>query len=75
MFIPADKAANNVIVVYKRYSVAVICKELGQWPGTTSSGTYIPETKDTKEISGNHISYMKSLGFKEDNLSDKFPGF
>ena len=45
------------------------------WPGTTSSDTYIPETMDPKEISGNHISYMKSLGFKEDNLSDKLPSF
>ena len=30
---------------------------------------------DPKKFSGNHISYMKSLGFKEDNLSDKFPSF
>ena len=27
------------------------------------------------EIIANHISYMKSFGFKEDNLSDKFPSF
>ena len=48
---------------------------LDLWPGTTSSDTYIPKTLDPKEISGNHNSYMKSLGFKEDNLSDKFPSF
>ena len=30
---------------------------------------------DPTEISGNYISYVKSLGFKEDNLSDKFPSF
>ena len=75
VFVPADKAANNIIVVCKRYYVKVICKELGLWPGTTSSNTYIPETMDPKEISRNHISHMKSLGFKEDNLSDKFPSF
>ena len=28
-----------------------------------------------KEISGNHIPYTKSLGIKEDHLSDKFPSF
>ena len=28
-----------------------------------------------KEISGNRVSYMKFLGLKEDNLSDKFPSF
>ena len=43
--------------------------------GTTSSDTYIPETTDPKQISGNHISYTKSLGFKEDSLSSKFPSF
>ena len=75
MFVPADKAANNIIVVRKRYYIEVICKELGLWPGTTSSDTYIPETMDPKEISGNHISCMKSLRFKEDNLSDKFLDF
>ena len=47
----------------------------GLWPGATSSDTYIPETMDPKEISGSHISHMKSLGFKEDNLSVKFPSF
>ena len=30
---------------------------------------------DPKEISENHISHMKSLGFKENNLSDKFTSF
>ena len=71
VFVPA----NNIIVVCKRYYLEVICKELSLWPGTTSSDTYIPETMDPKEISRNHISYMKSLGIKEDNLSDKFLSF
>ena len=75
VFVPEDKAANNIIVVCKHYYLEVIYKELGLWPGTTSSDTYIPETMDPKEISGKHISYMKSLGFIEDNLSDKFPNF
>ena len=75
VFVPADKAANNIIVVCKHYYLEVICKELGLWTSTTSSNTYIPETMDPKEISGNHISHMKSLGFKEDSLSDKFPIF
>ena len=53
-----------IIVVCKCYYLEVICKELGLWPGTTSSDTY-----------GTHSSYKKFLGFKEDNLSDKVPGF
>ena len=56
VFLPADKAAKNIIVVCKRYCLEVICKELGLWPGATSGDTYIPETMDPKEISGNHIS-------------------
>ena len=75
VFVPADKAANKITVVYKRYYLEVTYKELGLWPGTTSSDTYILETMDPKEISGNHISCMKSLKLKEDNLSDKFSNF
>ena len=75
VFVPADNAADNIIVVCKRYYFEVICKELGLWPGTKSRDTYIPETMDPKEISDNHNSYMKSLGFKGDNLSDKFHNF
>ena len=62
---------HQIIVVSKRYYLEASCKELGLWPGTTSSDTYIPEIMDPKEISGNHILYMKFLGFKEDSLSDK----
>ena len=75
VFVPADEAAYNIIVVCRRYYLEVICKELGLCPGTTSSETYISETMGPKQISGNHIFYIKSLGFKEDNLSDKFPSF
>ena len=59
-----DKAANNVIVVCKRYYLEVICKELDLWPGTTSSDTLMKPW-----------TLKKSLGFKDDNLSDKFPSF
>ena len=74
MFVPADKAANSITGVCKRYYLEVICKELGLWLGTTRSDTFLkPWT--LKKSAGNHISYMKSLGFKEDNLSDKFASF
>ena len=75
VFVLADKAANNITVVCKRYYLELIREELSVWPGATSSDTCIPETMDSKEISGNYISYMKSLGFKGDNLSEKFPNF
>ena len=80
VFVEADKAADN-IVVCKRYYVEVICRELGLWPGNTSSDTYINQTKDPKETSGSHIFYIKSLGFKEvtwiqeGTLSDKLHSF
>ena len=48
VFVPSDKAANNVIMVCKRYYLDAICKELVLWPGTTSSDTYIPEAMDSK---------------------------
>ena len=67
--------ANIIIVICKHYYLEVICKELSFWPGTESGDTYIAEVMDLNEIIGNRISYVKCLGFKENNLSDKFPSF
>ena len=41
VFVPADKAANNITVVCKRYYLEINCKELGLWPGATSSDTFL----------------------------------
>ena len=46
---PADKAVDNIIVVCKRYYMVVVCKELGLWPGTKSSETFIPEVMVPKK--------------------------
>ena len=68
-------SANIIIVICKHYYLKVICKELSFWPSTESGDTYIAEVRDLNEIIGNRISYVKCLGFKEDNLSDKLPSF
>ena len=73
--VPADKSANYIIVVCKRYYFEVICTDLGLWPGARNSYTCFPEIMDPKEISGNHISYVKSLRFEEDCMSNKLPSF
>ena len=65
VFIQADKAANNRIVVCKRCYLEEIYKGLGLWPGTTCSDIYIPATIDPKESSGNHILHMKSPDSKK----------
>ena len=66
VFVPADKAANKIIVVCKRCYLEVIWKELGLWPDTTSSDTYVPETMDPKEISGKpHFVYKNPLDLKK----------
>ena len=52
----------------------VICKELGQWLGTISSDTFLkPWTPKESSETILLFSYMKSLGFKEDNLVYKSP--
>ena len=76
VFVPADKAANHIIksvsvTTWSSFTKSLVC---GQTPAT-SSNYYISETEDPKEISRNHISYMKSLGFVEDSLPDRFPSF
>ena len=72
VFVPADKAANNIIVVCKRYYFEVIFKELGLCPSATSSNTFLKPWTVKKSAETTNRNCMKSLGFKDYNLSDKF---
>ena len=41
VLVPADKAANNIIVICKHHYLEAICKELGLWPSTTGRETFL----------------------------------
>ena len=42
VLVPADKAANNVIVVWKKYRIDTLVKELGRNNINRNNPTYIP---------------------------------
>ena len=52
VLVPADKAANNVIVVCKKYYLEVVMREI------TATTTYEPVVRDKTEVISEHLRYM-----------------
>ena len=74
VLVPADKAANNVILVCKKYYIETLIKELGiNITNISPNSTYFPLTDSFHEILKSHCKFIESVGletFKEDkNLS------
>ena len=67
VLIPADKAANSVIVVCRKYHIETLIKELGMNISNNSHNyTYIPAT-DSFEILKSHCKFIVGLAmFEED---------
>lgn len=62
IFVPADKAANNFVVVCKKYYVTVLMNELGIDSSTFAclgNDTYKPIQVDGNVIINNHINVLK----------------
>ena len=62
VLVPADKAANNIIVVCKKFYYSVIVKELGL-PGNNinSNSTYTKVKSDINKIIKNHVEYLGKI--------------
>ena len=69
VFVPADKAPNNVIIICKRYYIETLIKELGLDNCSTPTGnsTYTSCQMSSEDIVNTHDTSMKSLGIE---LSD-----
>ena len=61
VFVPADKASNNIVFVCKSYYYECLIKELGINNNTSGNTTYKPTSFDNDEILANHRSFMTSL--------------
>ena len=62
VLVPADKAANNIIVICKKFYYSIIVKELGLLDNImTSNPTYIKMHVDNSEIINNHVEYLDKL--------------
>ena len=58
--VPADKAANNVIVVCKKYHIETLIKELGiNTTNISPNSTYIPSTDSFDEILKSHYKFIE----------------
>ena len=58
VLVPADKAANNVIVVCKKYYIKTSIKELG------INTTNISPNSTYDEILKNHCKFIESVGLE-----------
>ena len=64
VFVPADKAPNNVIIICKQYYIKTLIKELGLDNCSTPTGnpTYTSCQMSSEDIVNTHDTFMKSLG-------------
>ena len=68
--VPADKAANNIVFVCKRYYYECLIAELGV-TNTSTNSTYRQSMFNKTEILANHKSFMTNLNITtKDDLND-----
>ena len=69
VFVPIDKAGNNIAIICKRYYVEVILKEIGHLGNGNS--TYEKTQKSREEIVEENVMYSERLGLEvEDGEKD-----
>ena len=75
VFVPADKAPNNVIIICKRYYIETLIKELGLGNCSTPTGnsTYTSCQMSSEDIVNTHDTFMKSLGIELSDDDKKLP--
>ena len=75
VFVPADKAPNNVIIICKQYYIETLIKELGLDNCSTSTGnsTYTSCQMSSEDIVNTHDTFMKSLGIEQSDDDKKLP--
>ena len=72
--VPADKAANNVIVVCKKYYIETLIKELGiNTTNISPNSTYIPSTDSFHEILKSHCKFIESVGLEMSEEDKNLP--
>ena len=76
VFVPIDKASNNIAVVCKKFYIEKSMQELGIYQDTISKKeddkTYVRVDKNPQDIINRHKRYVKS-NLKIDNVTGKLP--
>ena len=75
VFVPADKAPNNIIIMCKRYYIETLIKELGLDNCSTPTGnsTYTSFQMSSEDIINTHDTFMKSLGIELSHDDKRLP--
>ena len=66
VFVPIDKAINNIAIICKQYYALVILKELdiNNIGGNSSNSTYELSIKYSNDIITEHVKFQSSLGLE-----------
>ena len=64
VLVPADKAANNIIVICKKYCIETLIKELEINSLDQMNSTYVPSIDSSDKILRSHSDFVKSMGLK-----------
>ena len=66
VFVPADRAPNNVIIICKRYYIETLIKELGldSCSTPTENSNYTSCQMSSEDIVNTHDTFRKSLGIE-----------
>ena len=75
VFVPADKAPNNTIIISKRYYIETLIKELGLDNCSTPTGnsTYTSCQMSSEDIVNTHDTLIKSLGIELSDNDKRLP--
>ena len=75
VFVPADKAPNNIIIICKRYYIETLIKELGLDNCSTPTGNsaYTSCQMSSEDIVNTHDTFMKSLGIELSDDDKRLP--
>ena len=75
VFVPADKAPNNIIIICKRYYIKTLIKELGLDNCSTPTGnsTYTSCQMSSEDIVNTQDTFMKSLGIELSEEDKRLP--
>ena len=75
VFVPANKAPNNVVVICKGYCIETLIKELGLDNCSTPTGNsaYTSCQMSSEDILNTHDTFMNSLGIELSDNDKRFP--
>ena len=75
VFVPADKAPNNIIIVCKRYYIKTLIKELrlDNCSTPTENSTYTSCQMSSEDIVNTQNTFMKSLGIELSDNDKRLP--